>query len=181
MLNFAADVKTTVKLPDLAGLRAVSNADTTRLAAAPQAAATSLAKYMTAGAKAPQAASFTPNADVSELLVSIARDKAALAKDKSVRGASNTFTASKTSPAFMTKSGTAIVFVSLTDEYALLVGKNYEYWWSAAPKTAFSPATVKYQSALTTTTLHDVVLLIPPKGKIQIASFDSQLIDAGGY
>ena len=42
---------------------------------------------------------------------------------------------------------------------------------------------IRDRSGLTSTTIHDAVLLIPPKGKgkIQVASFESQLIDAGGY
>lgn len=80
----------------------------------------------------------------------------------------------------MTASVTALVFLSLAREHTL---KDYNFWWPKLPMTAFSPATVKYRSALTSTTLHDAVLLIPPegKGKMQVVALESQLIDAGGY
>jgi hypothetical protein len=183
MLTFAAGPKATTKLPDLTGLRSVSKSDDAKLAAAPQAAAANLAAYLTAGAKSPKAASFAPNADITKLLAGIAKDKADAAKQPAmVRSVSNTFT-TQPPAAFMTKSGTALAFVSLTQEYTMMIGKGYQFWWSAAPMTAFSPATAKYQSALTKTTLRDAVLLIPPKGKgkIQVVSFEGQLIDADGY
>ncbi|MER7247172.1 hypothetical protein [Kribbella sp. NPDC000426] len=184
MLTFAAGVKTTVKLPDLTGLRRATKADDNRLAAAPQAAATSLATYLTGGAKSPRAAAFQPNADITRLLAGIMSNRAEKAKQRgSTRSITDTFTAPPQSPAFVTKSGTAVVFVSLTHEYTLMPGVNWQFWWSGMPENAFSPATAKYQSGLTSTTIHDAVLLIPPKGKgkIQVASFESQLIEAGGY
>jgi len=184
LLSFAAGVKTTVKLPDLADLRPATKRDDTRLAAAPQAAVTALATYLTVGAKSPRAAAFQPNADVTKLITSLAKTRAAQANPpNSVRGITDVFTPPKQSPAYVTKSGTALVFVSLVREHTLLVGKDYNFWWSKLPMTAFSPATVKYQSALTSTTIHDAVLLIPPKGKgkIQVVALESQLVDAGGY
>ncbi|HWD81263.1 MAG TPA: hypothetical protein VG497_20355, partial [Kribbella sp.] len=149
-----------------------------------QAAAAALATYLTAGAKSPKAAAFTPNTDVNRLLADIVANRVAHAKQRgSVRSVTDVFTAPPQSPAFVTKSGTAVVFVSLTHEYKVLLEKNWQIWWAVMPENAYSPATAKYESALTSTTLHDVVLLVPPKGKgkIQIASFESQLVDAGGY
>ncbi|WP_130385589.1 hypothetical protein [Kribbella sp. VKM Ac-2569] len=182
MLRFAAGVKTTVKLPDLIGLRPAGKADNTKLAAAPQAAATALATYLTAGAKSPKAAVFVPNTDITGLIADLAKTRAGQASTpKAVRSVTDVFTAPQGAPTFMTKAGTAIMFVTLTHEHTLLVANNYNFSWAAPPMTAFSPATAKYESALTSTTLHDVVLLIPPKGKIQVASLDSQLVDAGGY
>ncbi|WP_134115975.1 hypothetical protein [Kribbella kalugense] len=182
MLTFAAGVPTTVKLPDLTGVRPATKADDTRLAVAPQLAATSLATYLTGGTKSPRAAAFQPNAQITSLLAGIVNNRAEKAKQRgSTRGISDDFAAPSQSPAFVTKSGTAVVFVSLTHEYTLLPGANWQFWWAGMPENAFSPATVKYQSSLTSTTIHDAVLLIPPKGKIQVASFESQLIEAGGY
>jgi hypothetical protein len=184
MMTFAAGVPTTVKLPDLTGIRPATKADDTRLAVAPQFAATSLATYLTGGAASPRAASFLPNADITSLLAGIVKIRVDHGKQRgSTRGISDVFTASAQSPAFVTKSGTAVVFVSLNHEYTLLPGLHWQFWWAGMPENAFSPATVKYESSLTSTTLHDAVLLIPPKGKgkIQVASFESQLIAAGGY
>jgi hypothetical protein len=184
MLTFAAAVPTTIKLPDLTGIRPATKADDTRLAVAPQLAATSLATYLTGGAKSPRAAVFQPNAAITSLLAGIVSNRAEKAKQPgSTRGISDDFSAPPKSPAFVTKSGTAMVFVSLTHEYTLLPGARWQFWWAGMPENAFSPASIKYQSSLTSTTIHDAVLLIPPKGKgkIQIASFESELIDAGGY
>jgi hypothetical protein len=102
---------------------------------------------------------------------------------KVYRNVTQVFTVTEPPAAFVSKSGSALAFVTLTDEYTLMIGKNYEFSWARGESTAFSPPTAKYQSAITSTTLHDVVLLIPPKGggKIQLLSFESQLVDAGGY
>lgn len=184
MLTFAAGVPTTVKLPDLTGIRPATKADDTRLAVAPQLAATSLATYLTGGTASPRAAAFQPNSEIKSLLAGIVSNRAEKAKQPgSTRGITDAFTAPAQSPAFVTKSGTAVVFVSLTHEYTLLPGVHWQFWWAGMPENAFSPATAKYQSSLTSTTIHDAVLLIPPKGKgkIQVASFESQLIEAGGY
>ncbi len=184
MMTFAAAVPATVKLPDLTGIRPAIKADETKLAVAPQFAATSLATYLTGGAASPRAAAFQPNAEITSLLAGIVKNKVEHGKQRgSTRGITDVFTAPPQSPAFVTKSGTAVVFVSLSHEYTLLPGVNWQFWWAGMPENAFSPAAVKYQSGLTSTTLHDAVLLIPPKGKgkIQVASFESQLIDAGGY
>ncbi|WP_241996607.1 hypothetical protein [Kribbella antiqua] len=183
LMTFSAGPKATAKLPDLAGLRSVSKADGATLAAAPQVAANNLAAYLTGGAKSSHAAAFTPNADLSQLLAGIAKAKAEMAKQPAVFGkVTNAFTAEPSS-AFMTKSGSALAFVTLTDRYSVLAGAGYQLGWGQAPETAFSPSAVKYQGALTKTTLHDAVLVIPPKGKgkIQILTFESQIVDAGGY
>ncbi|TCC07569.1 hypothetical protein [Kribbella soli] len=183
MITFAAGVKTAVKLPDFTGLRAATKADDTRLAAAPQVAATSLATYLTGGAKSPRAAAFQPNADITEMLAGIVSNRAAKAKKRgSTLSISDTFTAPEQSPAFVTKSGTAVVFVSLNHEYTLVPGVNWRYWWDGMPENAFSPKSVMYYNRLTSETIHDAVLVIPPKGKgkIQVASFESQVVAAGG-
>ncbi|TCC25006.1 hypothetical protein [Kribbella speibonae] len=184
MITFAAGVKTTVKLPDLTGLRAATKADDKRLAVAPQVAATSLATYLTGGAKSPRAAAFQPNVDITKMLTGIVTNRAEKAKMRgSTRSLTDVFTAPQQSPAFVTKSGTAVVFVSLTHEYTLIPGPNWHFWWDGMPENAFSPKSVKYYNGLTSETIHDTVLLIPPKGKgkIEVASFESQVVDAGGY
>ncbi len=184
MITFAAGVPTTVKLPDFTGLRAATKADDTKLAAAPQVAATSLATYLTGGAKSPRAAAFQPNAAITKMLAGFVSNRAAKAKKRgSTQSITDEFSAPPQSPAFVTKSGTAVVFVSLTHEYTLVPGPNWHFWWDGMPENAFSPKSVKYNNRLTSETIHDAVLLIPPKGKgkIQVASFESQVVDAGGY
>ena len=184
LLTFATALKATAKIPDLTGLRVATRADDAKLAVAPQAAATSLATYLTDGSTSPRASAFQPNADITTTFADIAKDKAEQAKDRgSVLSIRNTFTAPPDSAAFVTKSGAAVVFVSLTHEYRLQVGSNWEFWWDDFPERVYSPPTVKYQTALTSTTIRDAVLLVPPKGKgkIQVVSFTSQLVDAGGY
>lgn len=184
MITFAAGVPTTVKLPDFTGLRAATKADDTRLAAAPQVAATSLATYLTGGAKSPRAAAFQPNTDITKMLAGFVSNRAEKAKKRgSTRSITDEFTAPPQSPAFVTKSGTAVVFVSLTHEYTLVPGPNWHFWWDGMPENAFSAKSVVYYNRLTSETIHDAVLLIPPKGKgkIQVASFESQVVDAGGY
>ncbi|MGW7685340.1 hypothetical protein ACWGID_31660 [Kribbella sp. NPDC054772] len=183
-LMFAAGVPTAVKLPSVDGLRPATKADDTKLATAPQTAATALATYLTIGTKSPKAAAFVPSSEITSLINELAKVRAGQASTpNSVRSVADVFTAPQAAPAFVTKSGTGIVFVTLTHEHTLMVAKNYNFSWAALPMTAFSPATAKYESALTSTTLHDLVLLIPPKGKgkIQIASHESQVVDAGGY
>jgi hypothetical protein len=183
LLTFAAGPKATDKLPDLTDVRTATKADDKRLVAAPQAAATALAEYLTTGAKSPRAASFTPSKDVSEVLAYVAEAKADVARQpRYFRSVTQVFTAQPPA-AFVTKSGAALVFATLTDEYVLTAQPNAWVNWSTGSVLAFSPPTVKYDNAATKTTLHDVALVIPPKGggKIQILSLESQLIAAGGY
>jgi hypothetical protein len=184
MLTFAAAPKTAVKLPDLQGLRPVTNTDTKKLTAAPVAAATAFAEYLTGGAKSPRAASFGTNADVTSKLTDVAKSlQLAVTQPKIYARVTDTFTASTPPAAFVTKSGEALVFATLTEQFKAEPGSNYSFNWADGEQIAFSPATVKYSSAITKEILHDVVLTIPPKGKgkIGIVSFESQLVDAGGY
>ncbi|MEU4290404.1 hypothetical protein AB0E63_19450 [Kribbella sp. NPDC026596] len=184
MLTFAAAPAAAAKVPDITGLHPVTNADAKRLAAAPQAASTALAEYLTVGAKSPRAASFTPNADVTKLLATVADWHSTAAKQPKIyQHVSDQFTIATPPTAFVTKSGAALVFATVTEDFKLDIGTNYSFNWSSGDPIGFSPATVKYQNALTRTTLHDAVLLVPAKGagKITLLSFESQLIDAGGY
>jgi hypothetical protein len=183
LLTFAAGTKATEKLPDLNGVRTATKADDAKLVAAPQAAATALAEYLTAGAKSPRAASFTPAKEVTSLLAKVASTKAEVAKEpRYFRNATEVFTA-QPSAAFVAKSGAALVFVTLTDDYVVTAQPNAWVNWSSGQVLAFSPATIRYDNAATRTTLHDVAMLIPAKGsgKIQILSLESQLVSASGY
>lgn len=184
LLTFAAGPKATVKLPDLADLRTTTKADNAKLVAAPQAAAAALAEYLTAGAKSPRAASFTTTPEVPKLLAEIAAWKTRAAEQPNIyANVTDVFSVPQPPAAFMTKSGAALVFVSLTDEFTMQPGPNLRFNWSGGDEIAFSPATVKYQNAVTRTITHDAALLIPAKGggKIQIISFESQTVGAGGF
>ncbi|MEV0804434.1 hypothetical protein AB0I34_42545 [Kribbella sp. NPDC050281] len=184
LLTFAAAPKTTVKLPDLAGVRPITAADSAKLVATPPAAVKALTEYLNAGAKSPRAASFAPNADISAVLKDIADDKAHAVKQPQIYHAiSYTFSSTEAPIAFQTKAGSALVFMTLTEHYVLQVGKGYNFNWASGASIAFSPPTAKYYNALTSESTHDVAVLIPPKGKgkMQIFSHESQLLTAGGY
>ena len=184
MLTFAAAPPAAVKVPDITGLRTVTNAGAKRLAAAPQAAAAALAEYLTAGAKSPRAASFAPNASVTKVLASAADWRSTAAKQPKIyQNVTEDFSIDTPPTAFVTKSGAALVFATVTEDFKLENGAGYSFNWSSGDPLGFSPASVKYQGGLTRTTLHDAVLLVPAKGagKITVLSFESQLIDAGGY
>ena len=66
-----------------------------------------------------------------------------------------------------------------------MIGANYSFNWSSgdADNRASAPPPSSTRTRLTRTTLHDAVLLVPAKGagKITVLSFESQLVDAGGY
>ncbi|WP_457055032.1 hypothetical protein [Kribbella sp. CWNU-51] len=184
MLTFAAAPPAAAKVPDITGVRAVTNAGAKRLVAAPQVAATALAEYLTAGAKSPRAASFTPNASVTKVLASVADWRSTAAKEPKIyQNVTEDFSIDTPPTAFVTKSGAALVFATVTEDFKLEIGAGYSFNWSSGDPIGFSPATVKYHGGLTRTTLHDAVLLVPAKGagKITILSFESQIIDAGGY
>ena len=183
-LTVAAAPPAAVKVPDITGLRTVTNAGAKRLAAAPQAAAAALAEYLTAGAKSPRAATFAPNASVTKVLASAADWRSTAAKQPKIyQNVTEDFSIDTPPTAFVTKSGAALVFATVTEDFKLENGAGYSFNWSSGDPLGFSPASVKYQGGLTRTTLHDAVLLVPAKGagKITVLSFESQLIDAGGY
>jgi uncharacterized membrane protein len=184
LLTFAGSPKTAAKLPDLNGLRPVANADVAKLVMAPNAAAATLTKYLTGGAKAPQAASFAPAAEITSTLALAAETKGMPSADPlNFRKSTVTFSELDPSAAFMTKSGEALVLLTVSRQELVELSANRLVNWSAGAQTAFSPATSKYGSAITSTTLHDVALVVPPKGggKIRVVSFESQLVSAGGY
>ncbi|MGW6281710.1 hypothetical protein [Kribbella sp. NPDC055071] len=184
MLVFAAAPKTTVKFPELKGLRPVNKTNAAGLTATPAVAATAFAEYLTGGVKSPRAASFGPNADVAKKLSDVAADlKLKVTQPKVYAGVDVKFSVDTPPAGFVTTSGDALVFATVTEEFKAEPGANYAFNWTDGDQIAFSPATVKYNNAITKTVLHDVVLTVPPKGKgkITIASFESQLTAAGGY
>jgi hypothetical protein len=184
LLTFAAGPKTTVKLPELSGLRQVAAADTAKLVAAPQAAVTALTEYLNVGARSPRAATFAPSPEVAKFLKEVATSKADTAKQpKLFVGATWTNTAPSPPAAFMTTSGAALAFVTLEENFVLTAQPDAWVNWVSGDMIAFSPASVRHDNAVTKTTLHDLALLIPPKGggKIQVLAFETQVVDAGGY
>ncbi|MGZ0145545.1 hypothetical protein ACXJJ3_00635 [Kribbella sp. WER1] len=172
-----------VKVPAVAGVRAIDPTHATGLATAPTAAATALAQYLTAGATSPKARSFEVTPPITAELKNNAASQAELAKTPKVwRGQTFTYTLTGTPAAFLTTTGEALVFLTLTSEDVSLTNFHIGAWWNSGEAIAFSPRTSTYESALTATTQHEVVLAIPPKaGKIRVVAYESQLVDAGGY
>ncbi|TCC25007.1 hypothetical protein [Kribbella speibonae] len=172
-----------IKLPPLKGLRPHTAADNAQLAVSPEAAATALAEYLTGGARSRRAALFAPSADVTGILSTVADGKSLLKDPKSYRAVIDTFTPSGTPTAFLTSSGEALVFLSLTEEFQLQVGPNLSiYWAQGSPGSAFSSPTTRYDSAITSTTLYQVALAIPRKGaKLRVLATADELVEAGGY
>jgi hypothetical protein len=76
-----------------------------------------------------------------------------------------------------------LVFLSLTEEFQLQVGPNLSiYWAPGSPGSAFSPPSTTYDSAITSTSLYQVALVVPRKGaKIRVLATSDQLVEAGGY
>ncbi|MGW7685339.1 hypothetical protein ACWGID_31655 [Kribbella sp. NPDC054772] len=182
--TFSGWVPKATKLPELKELREVTSTDASRWVAAPGTLANQLADYLTVGAKSPYAATFAPSKDISELLAEVAEGKSMVVKyPKQYRKVTNTFKVTDPPASFATSSGELLVFVTLTDEYEMGIGEGYKVSWSTPDVNAFSPATTYYENVLSNVSLHDVVLVVPPKGsgKVRVVSFGSQLIDAGGY
>ncbi|TCC32825.1 hypothetical protein [Kribbella speibonae] len=173
-----------VKLPPLKGLRPLTATDNAKLAVSPEAAGRALAGYFNAGSKSSQAALFAPSADITDTLQELASAKASLAKDpKSYRAVIDTFTLSGTPAAFLTTSGEALVFLSLTEEFQVQIGPDLSiYWGQGSRASAFSPHTKEYSTALTSTILHQVALAVPPKGaKIRVLAAADDVVQAGGF
>ncbi|WP_410791945.1 hypothetical protein [Kribbella sp. C-35] len=184
MHTFTQWVPTATKLPDLNGLREIGPTDASRWSAAPGTVANQLASYLTIGAKSPDATTFAPSKPISDILAQVADAKSmAVQQPKQYRKVSNTFTVTGQPVSFATPSGEALVLLTLNDEYRVDIGSGYQVSWTSPELSAFSPATKYYENALTNVSLHDVVLVIPPKGsgKVRILAVGSQLVDAGGY
>jgi hypothetical protein len=184
LMTFAVPPQLKVKVPDITGLRPTTPADQAKLLAAPAAAGTALAQYLSGGAKSPRAASFAPATEITALLTEDAADVTMVAKNPKIyRQATHAYNVSDNPVAFTTKSGEALVFLTLLENYQLLSKANVEFWWSSGDASAFSPATAKYQNGLTRTTVHQVALAIPPKGsgKIRVLGVSTDIVDAGGF
>jgi hypothetical protein len=183
LLTYAVYPSAATKLPDLAGLRVPTAADTAKLAAPPKTAATDLAQFLTGGTGSPKATRFVATPQITALIKANAKKKAQDAAQSTVyRKVSDSFGVTAEPVAFITSSGEALVFVTLTEDYLLELAANVQAWWSTGDSTAFSH-NIKYRSALTHSTVHQVALAVPAKGKgkIRILSSNWQIVNAGGY
>jgi hypothetical protein len=171
-----------VAVPSVEGLRTPDAGDLDDLRARPEAVAKDLAAYLTGGATAPQSKQFVPSPGLSKLLELRAKSKAADAAEPYIAGVTDTFAPSGTPLAFITSSGDALVFLTLTERYLQRVEPGSNAYWTSGEATAFSDR-VKYTQTLHQDYLHQVALVIPAKaaGKpTQVLSIDPQLVGAGG-
>ncbi|TDD61891.1 hypothetical protein E1263_05750 [Kribbella antibiotica] len=184
MQTLAATLQKSAKLPDLNGLRPATDADGKNLAMAPNTALTALNEYLTKEGKSPKGASFevVPQFAASFKQLAGERQYFSQAYKGQVQKISSTYSLAAPPTAFVTKGGEALVLATLREEYLFVMAgfKNQFVWYRGDP-TAFSPPETYYASALKNTTLHDVVLVLPPKGKIKVAAYESQMVAAGGY
>ena len=172
----------TMKLPPLEGLRTPAKADLDKLAGLPTAAGTSLAAYLTDGPKAPHAKLFAPSPGMTKLLELRAESKVADTAETYIASVADTFAPTGEPLTFITSTGDALVFLSLTEQYLQRVEPGSNAYWTSGEATAFS-SMVKYTQTLHQDYLHQLALVIPAKatgGPIRILSMDGQLVGAGG-
>ncbi|GAB2557810.1 hypothetical protein [Kribbella endophytica] len=181
VLKYSVYPSATVKLPALEGLRAPTKTDMNKLASLPQSAAANLAAYLSGGPTSPKASLFTPSPGTVTLLNQRAKDKIDDAKKPYIATATDTFRPSADPLTFITADGHALVFLALTEQYLQHVEPGSNAYWTSGPPTAFS-SYVKYTQTLHQDYLHQLAVVIPPKGqgKLQILSLDGQLVGAGG-
>jgi hypothetical protein len=171
----------TMKVPAVDGLRVPTKADLNKLASLPQSAATNLAAYLSGGTRSPKAGVFVPSPGTVGLLTNRAKEKVADAKESYISTVTDTFTASGDPVTFITSSGEALVFLSVSEQYMQRIEPGSNAYWARGSATAFSSG-VRYTQTLNLDYLHQVALVIPAKGKgkLRILSIDSQLVGAGG-
>jgi hypothetical protein len=171
-----------VKLPSLEGLRNPTKADLAKLHSEPSTVGTDLAAYLTGGLKAPQAKLFTPSLGTTKLLELRAKSKATDTAEPYIASVTDAFLPSGEPLTFITASGEALVFLSLTEQYLQRVEPGSNAYWTSGEATAFS-SMVKYTQTLHQDYLHQVAVVIPTKAAgtpIRILSMDGQLVGAGG-
>lgn len=111
-----------------------------------------------------------------------AKTKVTDAAETYIASVEDTFAPSGEPLAFITSSGEALVFLSLTEQYLQRVEPGSNAYWTSGEATAFS-SMVKYTQTLYQDYLHQVALVIPTKAAatpICILSMDGQLVGAGG-
>jgi hypothetical protein len=182
LLTYSVYPPATMKLPSMDGLRLPVKADWGKLSTLPKTAAENLAQYFTAGVKSPKAAAFVPSPGTTSLLTGRAKSKVADAKPSYISTVADTFRVSGEPLTFFTKSGEALVFLALSEQYLERIAPKSSAYWTSGAVTAFS-SQVKYTQGLTQDYVHQVALVIPlkGKGKIRILSVDGDLVGAGGY
>jgi hypothetical protein len=182
LLTYSVYPSATMKLPSMDGLRLPAKADWGKLSTLPKTAAENLAQYFTAGVKSPKAAAFVPSPGTTSLLTGRAKSKVADAKLSYISTAADTFRVSGEPLTFFTKSGEALVFLALSEQYLQRITPGSNAYWTRGAVTAFS-SQVKYTQGLTQDYVQQVALVIPlkGKGKIRILSVDGDLVGAGGY
>jgi hypothetical protein len=172
----------TMKLPPMEGLRTPTQADLDALYSLPSSAATNLAAYLAEGAQSAKAKLFVPSPGTATLLARRAKAKVADIKETYIATVSHKFAPSGEPLTFITRTGEALVFVTLTEQYLQRVEPGSNAYWTSGEATAFS-SMVKYTQTLHQDYLYQAALVIPTKetgGAIRILSVDGQLVGAGG-
>ncbi|TCC43198.1 hypothetical protein [Kribbella sindirgiensis] len=171
-----------VELPSVDGLRTPSAADLSKLQGRPEAVAKDLAAYLTGGKNAPQSKLFTPTPSLTNMLDLRAKSKVSDTAQPYIAGVTDTFAQSGAPLTFITASGDALVFLTLTERYLQRVEPGSNAYWTSGEATAFS-SMVKYTQTLHQDYLHQVAVVIPAKSTgdaVQVLSIDPQLVGAGG-
>lgn len=171
-----------VELPSVDGMRTPDKTDLNKLQSQPATVAKDLAAYLTGGPNAPQAKLFTPSPALSSMLKLRATSKANDTAEPYIASVTDAFLSSGEPLTFITSSGDALVFLTLTEQYLQRVEPGSNAYWTSGEATAFS-SMVKYTQSLHQDYLHQVALVIPTKSTdeaVRVLSIDPQLIGAGG-
>ena len=171
-----------VELPSVDGMRTPEKSDLDKLQSQPATVAKDLAAYLSGGPNAPQSKLFTPSPALSSLLKLRATSKANDTAEPYIASVTDAFAASGEPLTFITSSGDALVFLTLTEQYLQRVEPGSNAYWTSGEATAFS-SMVKYTQSLHQDYLHQVALVIPTKSTdeaVRVLSIDPQLIGAGG-
>ncbi len=171
-----------VELPSIDGLRTPNADDLSKLQGRPEAVAKDLAAFLTGGMSAPQSKLFTPTPGLTKMLDLRAKSKAADTAEPYIADVTDTFALSGVPLTFITESGDALVFLSLTERYLQRVEPGSNAYWTSGEATAFS-GNAKYTQTLHQDYLHQVAVVIPAKSTgnaAQVLSIDPQLVAAGG-
>ncbi|MFI5691186.1 hypothetical protein ACIA58_05065 [Kribbella sp. NPDC051586] len=171
-----------VELPSVDGMRTPAASDLDKLRSQPATVAKDLAAYLTGGPNAPQSKLFTPTPGLSSLVKLRATSKVNDTAEPYIASVTDAFLPSGEPLTFITSSGDALVFLSLTEQYLQRVEPGSNAYWTSGEATAFS-SMVKYTQTLHQDYLHQVALVIPTKSSgdaIRVLSIDPQLVGAGG-
>ncbi|WUJ73572.1 hypothetical protein OG809_09955 [Kribbella soli] len=171
-----------VELPSVDGMRTPDKSDLSKLQSQPATVAKDLATYLTGGPNAPQSKLFTPSPALSSMLKLRATTKANDTAEPYIASVTDAFLPSGEPLTFITSSGDALVFLTLTEQYLQRVEPGSNAYWTSGEATAFS-SMVKYTQSLHQDYLHQVALVIPTTSTdeaVRVLSIDPQLIGAGG-